>query len=220
MQLIDIRTEVFATGFDPVLFGATRVNMYINNAYLTIVRRVNYYVDETTQDFNTTVGTSMYSLPANFARTRSLRRTDIGIELENVGLRTIDRSTITSGTPYAYALDGANLHLYPTPDQAYPLELRYWLMPNPLVADSDVPTIPADYHNLLVYGATSEAYAADDDGPQMGAYWQAKFDKGLAMFAADMKFPNDDQPAQLADMWTGPPSLNKRGWSIYGTTWD
>jgi hypothetical protein len=220
VQLIDIRTEVFACGFDPVLFGATRVNMYINNAYLTLVRRVNYYVDENTQDYNSVSGTSVYPLPTDFARTRSLRRTDIAVEMQMVGLRTIDRSIITSGAPYAYALDGSNVHLYPTPDQVYPFELRYWKMPAPLVNDTDVPTIPADYHNLLVYGATSECYAAEDDGPNMGAYWQAKYDKGLAMFAADMKFPSDDSPNQLADMWRGPPSLNQRGWSIYGSTWE
>ena len=161
MQLIDIRTEVLNCGFDPTLFGSSRINAYINNGYFNMVRRVSYYVDEATQDYSTVSGTSMYSLPADFAKVRSLRRTDIGRELQSVFLRDIDRSIITSGTPYAYALDGANMHLYPTPDQAYPLELRYWKLPAALSADTDVPTIPADYHNLLIYSAVAEGYRAE-----------------------------------------------------------
>lgn len=215
MQLSDIRNEVLACGFDPVLFGIARINNYINGGYLNLVRRVSYYVDEATSDYNTVNGTSLYSLPADFAKVRSVRRTDVSIEMVNVGLRTIDRSVSTSGAPVYYALDGANVHFYPSPDQAYPIELRYWKLPAQLVADTDVPTIPADYHSLLNYWATAEAYRAEDDA-QTAQGWQALYDKGLTEFAADMKFMDDDFPTQLADMWTGPPSLNQRGWSLSG----
>jgi hypothetical protein len=216
VQLIDIRDEVLACGFDPVLFGASRVTAYINNGYLNLVRRVSYYVDEATQDYSTVIGTTLYTLPADFARVRSVRRTDIQVELEAVGLRAIDRSISTSGAPVYYAMDGANVHLYPGPDQVYPLELRYWKMPAALVADTDVPTIPADYHNLLIYSAVAEAYRAEDDLATAQG-WQALYDKGLSEFAADMKFPNDDAPTQLADMWVGGRTLNQRGWSLYGS---
>jgi hypothetical protein len=215
MQLIDMRTEVFACGFDPVLFGASRINMYINDGYLNLVRRVDYYVDENTQDYPTVQGTAMYPLPTDFARVRSVRRTDLGEEMTAVGLRTIDRSFTTAGAPVFYAMDGANIHLFPVPDQAYPLELRYWKLPALLVNDTDVPTIPADYHSLLIFWAVAAAYSAEDDS-QTGALWQAKYDKGLSEFSADMKFPNDDAPNQLTDMWAGPASLNQRGWSLSG----
>lgn len=218
MQLIDIRTEVLNCGFDPVLFGVNRITAYINDGYLNIVRRVNYYVDEATSDYSTVAGTAMYSLPADFARVRSVRRTDISREMTAVGLRTIDRSISTSGAPVFYALDGANVHLYPTPDQVYPIELRYWKMPAQLVNDTDVPTIPADYHNLLVYAAVADAYRAEDD-LQTATGWQQLYDKGLTQFSADMKFPNDDAPTQMADMWSGPPSLNQKGWSLGMTDW-
>lgn len=218
MQLSDIRTEVLNTGFDATLFGTSRINTYINSGYLNLARRANYYTDEATSDFSTVSGTSMYALPADFARTRSLHRTDLGRELVAVGLRDIDRSVITSGTPYAYALDGANVHLYPTPDQAYPLEIRYWKLPPVLSADSDVPTIPADYHNLLVYWATAEAFRAEDDHPTADK-WQALYDKGLAQFSADVKFANGDLPTQLKGMWESGRGLNQRGWSTVGADW-
>jgi hypothetical protein len=216
VQLIEIRTEVLNCGFDATLFGSARITAYINNGYLNLVRRVSYYVDEASQDYSTVSGTASYSLPADFAKIRSIHDTGRQVEMVSVGLRQIDRSAVTSGAPIYYAIDGSNLHLWPTPDQAYTLETRYWKLPAQLVADSDVPTIPADYHNLLVYSANAECYRAEDDH-QTAAAWQALYDKGLAQFAADMKFENDDAPSQIADFWTGEPSLGGRGWSIYGS---
>lgn len=218
MQLIDIRTEVLACGFDANLFGASRINAYINNGYLNTVRRVQYYVDEAIFDFNTVAGTASFALPADFAKIRSLRRTDLGRELEAVGLRDIDRSVITQGTPYAYAQDGANLHLYPTPDQVYPLELRYWNIPAALAADSDVPKIPADYHNMLVYWACAEGYRAEDDHAP-AQQWQALYDKSLAELSADLKFDNSDMSTQVKGMWESGRGLSQRGWSIIGSDW-
>ena len=218
MQLIDIRTEVLNCGFDPNLFGSSRINQFINNAYFNLVRRVSYYVDEAVQDLSTVAGTATFGLPADFAKIRSMRRTDLGRELEAVELRDIDRSVITQGTPYAYAQDGVNIHLYPTPDQAYPLELRYWKIPVALSADTDVPTIPPDYHNLLIYSACAEGYRAEDDH-QTAQQWQALYDRGLTQFAADVKFDNSDAPTQVKGMWESGRGLNQRGWSIMGADW-
>src|SRR2546423_697971 len=83
----------------------------------------------------------------------SVRDTGRNVELVSVGLRTIDRSTVQSGAPNYYAIDGGNLHLYPTPNNVFTLELRYWKLPADLVNDSDIPSIPAGYHDLLWYYA-------------------------------------------------------------------
>jgi hypothetical protein len=218
VQLIDIRNEVYACGFDPGLYTQTRVNQFINNGYLNVVRRVNYYIDESTDDFPTITGTSLYPLPANFVKVRSLHDTGRDVEMVACGLRQIDQSYNTTGAPAYYAMDGANLHLWPAPDNIYPLEIRYWKMPLALTADTDVPTIPPDYHSMLVYWAVAECYSADDD-PTTAQQWQARYDRWLAEFAADMKFPDDDVNTQAADMWTGTPALGNRGWSVFGTDW-
>lgn len=218
MQLIDMRTEVLACGFDQNLFGASRITQYLNNAYFNTVRRVSYYIDEAAQDLSTVPGTATFALPSDFAKIRSLHRTDLGRELESVELRDIDRSIITSGEPYAYAQDGVNLHLYPTPDQVYPLELRYWKIPAALSADTDVPTIPSDYHNILIYSACAEGYRAEDDHAT-AQQWQALYDRGLSQLAADLKFDNSDAPSQVKGMWQSGRGLNQRGWSIMGSDW-
>src|SRR6185437_7958326 len=127
--------------------------------------KVDYYIDEATLDFSTVAGTSTYPQPANLGKDRSLHFTvtsQVG-ELTSVGLRTLDRSVSVSGVPRLYALTGSNIQLYPVPDGVYTLELRYWAQPAQLVNDTDTPSIPADYHDMLLYWALKRAYSAEDD---------------------------------------------------------
>jgi len=219
MQLSDLRSEVFAHGFDPVQFGIARVNQYINDGLQLVANRVQFYQEETTSDFSTVSGTTSYPLPADFARVRSLRDTGNTTEMMNVDLRMIDRSTVTSGRPLYYALDGTNVHLYPTPDGVYSMELRYWKVPATLALDADVPSLPVRWHRLLSLWAIQECYAAEDD-PQTAQYWKQRFDEGLSEFAADVKFPNTDRASQVQDMWRTGSGLGIRGWSLYGTLWE
>lgn len=214
MNLIALRTEVLNHGFDPNLFSS-RVNQYLNDAQALIARRVDWYVDEAANPFPTVTGTSLYPFPADFARARSLFNTDQNLELQFVGLEDIDRSQITSGMPRYYAVDGANVHLYPTPDNVYNLELRYWKMPADLVADTDVPTLPAAWHRLLWEYAVAVCYQAEDD-MQTGQQWEQKFNNDLAMFAADVKFANADGPLQAKGMWDQGRGLSPAGWTFPG----
>lgn len=214
MQLIDLRTEILAHGFDPVTFSPARLNQYINDGYFLICRRVDYYIDESSQAITTTAGQSTFPFPTDFARIRSLVDLDRNIEIEGCSLREIDRSTVTQGTPSFYAIDGANIHLYPTADGAHNLLVRYWKLPAALVNDTDVPNLPTDWHHLLWVYACWICYEAEDDS-SMGQYWMQRFTTELAEFAADQKFPEVDYPVQAAGMWEGDKQLSPSGWSLY-----
>jgi hypothetical protein len=220
VNLIGIRTEVLNRGFDQGLYGG-RINAWANDALTLIARRVNYLGDEATQTYSTVAGTATYQLPqptqitptwaqslgnytipsGGFARLRELFRTDTNQSIEAALLQDIDRASSTvQGAPYWYALDGQNLRLYPTPDNIYPLELRYWQMPAALSNDQDVPAIPADWHRLLVSYCTWQAFECDDD-QTVGGYWKQRFEQELAEFAADQRFPDDNMPHQAQSMW-------------------
>lgn len=205
MNLLALRTEVKDHGFGTGEYNATRVNSFLNDALALICRRVDYYTDETVYDFNTVSGTASYPIPQNFAKLRSLRFTAVqgyqSPELEAVALRDIDRSPQTTGQPFYYAMDATNLHLYPTPNGVFALELRYWQMPTPLAGDTDIPSLPVDAHKMLWQYAVAECYAADDD-PTTAQYWSGRFAASLADFAASAKFPNDDSPSVVKGMWT------------------
>src|SRR5580704_2340688 len=217
MNLAALRTEVLNHGFDAGVYGA-RINQFINDANQLACRRAAYYNDESTLDFSTISGTSLYPQPSDWARDRSIRETDTQMELTQVSLRDIDQSPTATGAPLFYSLDGTNYHLYPTPDQAYPMEIRYWKLPALLVNDTDTPAIPDTYQRMLIYWGCKECFAADDD-TQMSQYWEQQFNMVLAEFQADVKFPTDDAPNQIRSMWPEGRRLGGGNWSVYGSNW-
>jgi len=52
--------------------------------------------------------------------------------------------------------------VFPKPDQAYTVRLRYTKRPVELVNDSDVPEIPAEFAEMFVYGASARVYETKD----------------------------------------------------------
>ena len=200
MNLLDIRAEVPNHGFDPVLFPSSRIDAYINDGQWLIARRVAYYNSEAAFAIPTVAGQSSYPLPDGWAQIRYLVDTDRDYVLPQVSLRDIDSAQPSYGVPGVFTVDGPNVHLYPTPDGPYDLELRYWLLPPQLVSDQDVPSLPADWHRILwIYGCW-QAYESEDDG-QMAQYWQGRFTSELAEFSADARFPSNDFPTQLESIW-------------------
>ena len=218
MTLLQLRTAVINHGFDAGVYSG-QINQWINDAYEQACRVALFSTDEATYDFSTAAGTQTYPLPADMVSMRSLRNTDLDQEMVAAEIRDIDRSSHTNtGAPFAYALSSSNILLYPTPDQAYPLELRYWKLPADLVADGDTPAIPSDYHRMLWYWATAEAYWSEDDG-STGAQWENRFNTLLAKFEADVKFQNEDAPSQIRGMWESGRGLSPRGWTRFGADW-
>jgi hypothetical protein len=221
MNLVAIRQEILNHGFDPTLFPATRLNQYINDAQNLIARRVDYSREEASYVFTTSVGTSNYPFdvpggggPQDVSVVRSLVNTDLNHDLQAVSLRMIDRSSTTQGEPLYYAIDGGYLHLYPTPDGVYDLKLRYWKMPAALVQDTDVPSLPTDWHHLLWVYCCWICYEAEDDA-NMGQYWKQRFEGEISEFIGDQKFPSTDMPTQAQSMWEQDASLSANGWSLY-----
>lgn len=210
MQLSELQAEVLGHGFDPVQFGLSRITGYLNDGYKMIIRHVEYYVDESSQSFNTTPGTSAVAFPANFGMIRSLIDTTNNRVLQQVPLDYLDNSPASSGLPYCYAQDASTLKLYPTPDAAYPTLLRFWVVPPDLVNATDVPTLPSDYHSLLWYWAVGECYASEDDSTT-AQYWENKFEKGMSAFAAEQRNPTEF-PTQVSDMWNPNPGVYSGSW--------
>lgn len=215
MNLGQLVAEVEAHGFDPSQYGA-RITNYLNDAYLGVCRRVDYYVDEALNPYSLVAGTGSYPLPANWARIREVFDPQRQVALNEVSVRDIDHSTTSQGTPNFFAMDGQNITVYPTPDTTgYVINLRYWVLPTPLASNMDTPTIPADYHYMLAEYAIGRCYWGDDDST-MGTQWDNKFAASLAKFTSDVRFPSTDYPTQAKGMWENERDLGNRGWALWG----
>ena len=163
-------------------------------------RRARHYTGEAEQAFATAAGAAVYDWPADLGKIRWLRDLAAPATLQLVGLRDIDAAPIAAGRPVVYATAGKTLSLYPTPDAAYDLALRYWSLPPCIACRCDVPELPDDYHRLLVFHALQRAYELEDDF-QAAGYWRDAFTGGLADMAEDVRAPNNDGPRQIPSMW-------------------
>jgi len=208
MNLGQIRDEAMACGFDPIMFGAGRMNQFINDGYQYVCAQVSYTGDEATMDFATVPGQAIYSAPTDSSDLRNLREVTKNVELDPVSLRDVDRSSpVSTGRPRYYALDGTNFRLWPTPNDVYQLECRYWLIPAALIADTDVPIIPTMWHWLLWTWAVAQGFRAEDDVQRAGA-WDQRFQKGLSDFSARVGF-RSDMPTHAKSMWDPEPGLGR-----------
>jgi hypothetical protein len=211
--LIDIRTEVFLNSeFDPTIY-LSAVNGYINRGLRSISHKIDFYSEESSYAIPTVAGTGTYAWPSDLGRIRYLRNVDDATTLLAVRLREVDESPISTGKPFKYATDASSLALYPTPDGVYNLSLRYWALPPLLVNDTDVPAIPEDYHDLLIFYALQRLYAKVED-VEMSSYWAQQWASGLADMKVDVKFPSGDGPRQIQSMWENPYSERPYGFTI------
>ena len=98
-------------------------------------------------------------LPSDFVNPISLRITTTGYEKRLIYVDYDDLEEVypdpdndTAGTPRYWTLYGDTIEVYPKPDQAYTLKLRHTRRPTELSADADVPELPKEFEEILVYG--------------------------------------------------------------------
>lgn len=86
-------------------------------------------------------------------------------EADQVILDRDDPTSYPSGTPYYYWVYNDTLTLYPAPDtsNATYITLYYTIFPGIVAADSDVPGVPAEYHNRIIDYCLAQAYELNGD---------------------------------------------------------
>jgi hypothetical protein len=79
---------------------------------------------------------------------------------------------------YVFRTPDNNYGLYPYPNKAYQLKYEYYQKPTALSADTDVPTIPEQFRQVIVDGATAYAYQYRGEAQQYGINF-ARFEEGI-----------------------------------------
>ena len=105
-----------------------------------------------------------YTLPSDCGKLLDMRQTESDAKVRYVPYRLLDRyvpDRTASGTPAFYTITGLTsarlykVELYPVPDQAINLQLRYQHTVAEMSADADVPLIPEAFHDYLVWDVLS-----------------------------------------------------------------
>lgn len=102
-----------------------------------------------------------------------------------------------TGTPTHYYFIADTLYLWPTPDSAKSLRIRYLTEPGTLNKDSDDSAFlwPSKHDSVLLYAALSKAYFINDD-PQ-GAMMQQVMDARFQIARNDLWMKQFDRPDRM-----------------------
>lgn len=117
---------------------------------------------------NTAAGTNTYTPAADWQRTISVRHPD-GYQLKRVPIDELDLLTDASGPPKVYANPGVSLVVAPTPSAIIALSHRYIASEPDLVADADLPLLPARFHQAVVEYAAYLAFRREGNAAEAGA---------------------------------------------------
>ena len=79
---------------------------------------------------------------------------------------------------YVFRTPDNNYGLYPYPDKAYTLKYDAYVKPTALTAATDVPTIPEQFRQVIVDGATAYGYQYRGEAQQYGLNF-TRFEEGI-----------------------------------------
>ncbi len=140
------------------------LNTIIFSVYREVVNEItrrnpDYYI--TTDTVSTTASTEFSDLPGDCTILKKLTDSD-GNTLNWVHNSQFDH-TIAEAKPQRFDRAGSQVWWNPVPDAVYAYTAFYHYQPDDLSADSDVPDIPVNFHDILAYGAAVKARIAKED---------------------------------------------------------
>lgn len=161
MALVDLKSGIRAHGFE--LDTAGQQLIFLNKVQRDICRRHRWSFLMASTQIAAVSGTSTYAVPANAMQLESLRFFTTAfdhVEMDWVGsdelltLAAYDLSVGSYGYPQRWTdVTPGFVQVYPAPTVTGIFTVRYQRTVVDMVADADVPTIPAAYTDILVDGA-------------------------------------------------------------------
>ena len=201
---LDITNEVIARMNEVALtsanFGSARgFQVQCKNAVNDAINYVNqrefgWPFTHSTQTQTLVAGQTRYSIPADtqsvdYDTFRISKDDTLGVS--GITLRILDYKEYTQkyidqettsdvgAVPiYVFRTPDNNYGLYPYPDKAYELKYEYFQKPTALSAHGDVPTIPEQFRQVIVDGATAYSYQYRGEAQQYGINF-ARFEDGI-----------------------------------------
>lgn len=173
----EIRTDVRTLLNEPTaaFWTDANLNTYINKAN----QRVNSIIASTREDyftqaatFSTIANTKSYTFPTDcrFIRRMEVYSTSDASDIEKIDEMKFPRVEMQSdwpfpepGRPKRYTVYGTQFNLEPIPDGIYTMRIYYDSRKDDLALDSESPSSPSDFHDLIVYWTTVLALAQNKE---------------------------------------------------------
>lgn len=201
---LDLTNEVLARFNEVALTSSNFVNSRgfqtqcknaVNDAINYInTREFSWPYNHATQTETLVAGTTRYTIPTNakhvdYDTFRLVDDSSLSVEGKsltiidykdylNKFINQEDRSDVGGVPSHVFRTPDNNFGLYPYPDKAYSLKFEYYIYTTALSASTDVPTIPAQYRQVIVDGATAFGYQYRGEGGEYQLNF-ARFEDGI-----------------------------------------
>lgn len=173
----------------------TQCKNAVNDAINYInTREFGWPYNHATQTETLVAGTTRYTIPTNakhvdYDTFRLVDDSSLGVEGKsltiidykdylNKFINQEDRSDVGGVPSHIFRTPENNFGLYPYPDKAYSLKFEYYIYTTALSAATDVPTIPEQYRQVIVDGATAFGYQYRGEGGEYQLNF-ARFEDGI-----------------------------------------
>lgn len=209
---LQLTEEVLSHQFSPTQY-TEYIEKRLNDGQAYVAAQTDFRELMDTESYTTSSGDNTYTLPSDFVRLYNVELVQADgnvIPLSPESLVSYEtKSAAATGQPQLYVIQGSTLELWPTPDQAFTIRLRYYRKPAALNNSIDVPEIPGIYHHLLVSYALWHCYERENDY-NSAQYHKARFDEDLAKCRGEVQYDTDDytQSKRVGDNRTDPLAPN------------
>jgi hypothetical protein len=142
--------------------------LLLNQSWWEIIDKFQFREKEFTATFATTAGTRNYEVPQPFEALRQVSITDSSDSqhikllrmIPNVYENVYNEDSSQQDIPTQYVREGCMIRLWPTPDQAYTITLKYMsVLPDLSTTNYTIPTVPQVWGECILYGAVWRQYA-------------------------------------------------------------
>jgi hypothetical protein len=201
MTFVNLQDRVMDRGNRTSSESRDRVKTFLNERLRSLQSSVGLgHLRRGTVSLNTTGGTATLTT-TGLVKVFTVTLPALNTVLREVSLDTIrvkDPSSSSSGAPQEYAVKSVGatslvLMLWPEPDAAYALSVDGLLVGTDMSADGDVPGMPEDFHDTLVFGALADEYDHDGD-TKMALRMETRFEsrkRELRYFLAKSAYKRD-----------------------------
>ena len=107
-----------------------------------------------------------------------------------------DTTRYPANVPQYWYFYGEIIKVFPTPNDAYTLTLRYYKKPTELDLDNGVPELPSEFQEILVVGAAYRVMQVKDNYDQ-AAILQNKYDELLQKMVVKYSQPQVGSPTRM-----------------------
>lgn len=170
LQIVDDTLERLNLPLDASSSARTRVMRYVNEAYRLLLAELGLgRTRHATTTISTVAGTKEYTVTAS--KIAVIRDTANDTRLDEVSLaeiRAIDPGDDSDGNPTSFAIvkttsTTVTVRLWPTPSDAWTLDVDILAAVTALSADGDIPVFDSEFHHALAIYARACEYEKSDD---------------------------------------------------------